>query len=64
VPIFEKAAALVEQLGDRLELTDTLVGRQRATRLYGAGESAREVTGAVTTPVAEGCWATRSAWRA
>ena len=101
VAIFEKAAAMFEELGDRWELTETLVGlgnatrfsgdkerarayylrgldlmmdagnrpmstgilfllsaleselgrHERATRLYGAGESAREVTGAVTTPV-------------
>jgi len=101
VPIFEKAAAMFEELGDRWELTETLVGlanatrfsgdkerargyylrafdlmvdagnrplttgilfllagveselghHERATRLHGAGEAAREVTGAVTTPV-------------
>jgi predicted ATPase/class 3 adenylate cyclase len=101
VAIFERAAAMFEDLGDRWELTETLVGlgnatrfsgdkerargyylrgldmmmdagnrpmstgilfllaglesemgrHERATRLYGAGESAREVTGAVTTPV-------------
>jgi hypothetical protein len=102
VSIFEKAAAMFEELGDRWELTETLVGlgnatrfsgdkdrarayylrgldmmldagnrpmstgilflvaalesemgrHKRATRLYGAGESAREITGAVSTPVA------------
>jgi len=101
VPIFEKAAAMFEELGDRWELTETLVGlanatrfsgdrerargyylrafdmmveagnrplttgilfllaavesemghHERATRLHGAGEAARDVTGAVTTPV-------------
>ena len=36
-----------------LAALDSEMGRhERATRLYGAGESAREVTGAVTTPVA------------
>ena len=101
LPIFEKAAAMFEELGDRWELTETLVGlanatrfsgdrerargyylrafdmmveagnrplttgilfllagveselgrHERATRLHGAGEAAREVSGAVTTPV-------------
>jgi predicted ATPase len=101
VPIFEKAAAMFEELGDRWELTETLVAlanatrfsgdrerargyylrafdmmveagnrplttgilfllagveselghHARATRLHAAGEAAREVTGAVTTPV-------------
>jgi predicted ATPase len=101
VPIFEKAAAMFEELGDRWELTETLVGlanatrfsgdrerargyylrgldlmmdagnrplttgilfllaglesemgrHERATRLHGAGESAREISGAVSTPV-------------
>jgi predicted ATPase/class 3 adenylate cyclase len=100
-PIFEKSAAMFEVLGDRWELTETLVavanatrfsgdrerargyylrafdmmvdagnrplttgilfmlagveselGRhERATRLHGAAVAAREVTGAVTTPV-------------
>jgi predicted ATPase/class 3 adenylate cyclase len=99
--ILEKAAAKFEELGDRWELTETLVvlanatrfsgdkerargyylrafdmmvdagnrplttgilfllagveselgHHERATRLHGAGEAAREVTGAVTTPV-------------
>jgi predicted ATPase/class 3 adenylate cyclase len=103
VAIFEKAATMFEALGDRWELTETLVGlanatrfsgererarryylraldmmmdagnrpmstgilfmlaglesemgrHERATRLHGAGESAREVTGAVTTPVGD-----------
>jgi predicted ATPase/class 3 adenylate cyclase len=98
---FSEAAAMFEELGDRWELTETLVGlanatrfsgdkerardhylrafdmmvdagnrplttgilfllagveselghHERATRLHGAGEAAREVTGAVTTPV-------------
>ena len=102
IPIFEKAAAMFEELGDRWELTETLVGlanatrfsgdrerarahylrafdlmveasngplttgiplllagveselgrHERAARLHGAGVAAREVTGAVTTPVA------------
>jgi predicted ATPase/class 3 adenylate cyclase len=101
VPIFEKAAAMFEELGDRWELTETLIGlanatrfsgdgdrakgyylrgldlmmdagnrplttgilfllaglesdmgrHERATRLHGAGESAREISGAVSTPV-------------
>ena len=103
VAMFENAAAMFEELGDRWELTETLVGlgnatrfsgdkerarafylrgldmmmdagnrpmstgilflvaalesemgrHERATRLYGAGASAREVTGAVTTPVGD-----------
>jgi predicted ATPase/class 3 adenylate cyclase len=98
---FSEAAAMFEELGDRWELTETLVAlanatrfsgdkggardhylrafdlmmeagnrplttgilfllagveselghHERATRLHGAGEAAREVTGAVTTPV-------------
>jgi predicted ATPase/class 3 adenylate cyclase len=98
---FSEAAAMFEELGDRWELTETLVGlanatrfsgdkerardhylrafdlmvdagnrplttgilfllagveselghHERATRIHGAGEAAREVTGAVTTPV-------------
>ncbi|HTF39849.1 MAG TPA: hypothetical protein VK754_04555, partial [Propionibacteriaceae bacterium] len=101
VPILEKAEAMFEELGDRWEMTETLVvlanatrfsgdkerardyyvrafdlmvdagnrplttgilfllagleselgHHERATRLHGAGEAAREVTGAVTTPV-------------
>jgi len=101
VATFSEAAAIFEELGDRWELTETLVGlanatrfsgdkerardhylrafdlmvdagnrplttgillllagveselghHERATRLHGAGEAAREVTGAVTTPV-------------
>jgi predicted ATPase/class 3 adenylate cyclase len=100
---FSEAAAMFEELGDRWELTETLVGlanatrfsgdkerardhyirafdlmvdagnrplttgilfllagveselghHERATRLHGAGEAAREVTGAVTTPVGD-----------
>jgi tetratricopeptide (TPR) repeat protein len=102
VPIFEKAEAIFEELGDRWEMTEALVGlanatrfsgdrerargyylrafdlmvdagnrplatgilfllagleselghHERATRLHGAGQAAREASGALTTPVA------------
>jgi len=41
VPIFEKAEAMFEELGDRWEMTETLVGLANATRFSGERDRAR-----------------------